>query len=123
MICNKSANQICYEVVDRAVPCMLYVADILNKRVLSSQVYIINKKDLEKILAYVTLSANSFPNSHRMKLLIFNNSCSSVFSCMSVNYIISLQSLMTMCSLNPKNQPIVLLSLATHTLSYGYRTA
>lgn len=74
MICNKSANQICYEVVDRAVPCMLYVADILefivdslderpypeqylviqvHIRVLTvllylhDKVYVVNKKDLE----------------------------------------------------------------------------
>lgn len=78
---NKSSNQICYEVVDVAVPCMLYVADILelvvvglderpfpeqylivlvHKRVLHvllylrDNVYVVNKKGLEKVLTYVT---------------------------------------------------------------------
>lgn len=95
---NKSSNQICYEVVDVAVPCMLYVADILelvvvglderpfpeqylivlvHKRVLHvllylrNNVYVVNKKGLEKVLTYVTPVCKQLSEQPLVEVLVF----------------------------------------------------
>lgn len=98
IISNKSGDQIYYEVVDRSVLCMLYIADILefvvdsfderpfseqylvvpiHKRILHilpylrDKVYVVNKKGLEKILAYVAPVCKQLSEQSFGKVLVF----------------------------------------------------
>lgn len=125
------------------MPRMFYVADILefvvdgldecsfseqsfvvqvHKRVLHAlpdlrdKVYVVNKKSLEKILAYVTLVRKQFSEQSLGEVLVFQRFTVIRVARCKFHCIISPQSLMTMCSLNPKNQPIVFLPLAAHPL-------
>lgn len=98
MICNKSSNQIGYEVINGAMPRMFYVADILefvvdslderpfseqylvvqiHKRVLHvlpdlrDKVYVVNKKSIEKVLAYVTPVRKQLSKRFLSEVLVF----------------------------------------------------
>lgn len=98
MICNKSSNQIGYEVINGAMPRMFYVADIfefvvdgLDERPFSEQnfvvqvhkqvlhvlpdlrdkVYVVNKKSIEKVLAYVAPVSKQLSEQSLGEVLVF----------------------------------------------------
>lgn len=98
IICYKSGNQIGYEVINGAMPRMFYMADILefvvdglnecpfselylvvqvHKRVLHvlpdlrDKVYVVNKKGLEKVLAYVAPVRKQLSEQSLGEVLVF----------------------------------------------------